>query len=95
MKTKATKAPTMKPKASMGATKKTKSTTDNIFDEKTGTVSVINFDTISTVSTVSEKMSKLETAYIAAINGEIKFGEVKSIFKQLHKEIKKSTKSKI
>jgi hypothetical protein len=39
-------------------------------------------------------MSKLETAYMAAISGEMKFGEVKSIFKQLHKEIKKSVKSK-
>jgi hypothetical protein len=39
-------------------------------------------------------MSKLETAYMAAISGEMKFGEVKSIFKQLHKEIKKSAKSK-
>jgi len=49
---------------------------------------------VTTVSPVSEKMSKLETAYMAAISGEIKFGEVKSIFKQLHKEIKKSAKSK-
>ena len=93
MKTKTIKSPNMKPKASMGATKKTKSTTDIIFDEKTDTVSVINFDT-TTVSSVGEKLSKLETAYIAAISGEIKFGEVKSIFKQLHKEIKKSAKSK-
>ena len=50
--------------------------------------------TVSTVSPVSEKMSKLETAYMAAISGKMKFGEVKSIFKQLHKEIKKSVKSK-
>jgi hypothetical protein len=47
-----------------------------------------------TVSPVHEKISKLETAYMAAISGEMKFGEVKSIFKQLHKEIKKSVKSK-
>jgi hypothetical protein len=46
------------------------------------------------VSPVSEKMSKLETAYMAAISGEMKFGEVKSIFKKLHKEIKSSVKSK-
>lgn len=45
-------------------------------------------------SPVSEKLSKLEMAYMAAISGKIKFGEVKSIFKQLHKEIKKSVKSK-
>lgn len=48
----------------------------------------------SSISPVSEKMSKLETAYMAAISGKMKFGEVKSIFKQLHKEIKKSVKSK-
>lgn len=48
----------------------------------------------TTVSPVQEKMSKLETAYMAAISGKMKFGEVKSIFKQLHKEIKKSVKSK-
>lgn len=46
------------------------------------------------VSPIQEKMSKLETAYMAAISGKMKFGEVKSIFKQLHKEIKKSVKSK-
>ncbi len=48
----------------------------------------------ATVSPVHEKMSQLETAYMAAISGEMKFGKVKSIFKQLHKEIKKSVKSK-
>jgi hypothetical protein len=79
MENKSTKAPTMKSKASTGATRKTKATV------ATAT---------ATVSPVSEKMSKLETAYMAAISGEMKFGEVKSIFKQLHKEIKKSVKSK-
>jgi hypothetical protein len=49
---------------------------------------------VTAVSPVSEKMSKLETAYMAAISGEMKFGEVKSIFKKLHKEIKSSVKSK-
>lgn len=47
-----------------------------------------------TVSPVTEKLSQLEMAYMAAISGKIKFGEVKSIFKQLHKEIKKSVKTK-
>jgi hypothetical protein len=78
MENKSTKAPTMKSKASTGATRKTKATVA----------------TATAVSPVSEKMSKLETAYMAAISGEMKFGEVKSIFKQLHKEIKKSVKSK-
>jgi len=79
MENKSTKAPVMKSKASTSATRKTK--------VKANTAT-------ATVSPVSEKMSKLETAYMAAISGEMKFGEVKSIFKQLHKEIKKSAKSK-
>ena len=77
MKTKSTKAPSMKSKTSTGATRKTKTT-----------------QAVTAVSPVSEKMSKLETAYMAAISGEMKFGEVKSIFKKLHKEIKSSVKSK-
>ena len=44
------------------------------------------------VSPVQEKMNKLETAYMSALSGQIKFGEVKSIFKKLHKEIKSSVK---
>lgn len=60
----------------------------------TGATRKTKATTVSTVSPVSEKMSKLETAYMAAISGEMKFGEVKSIFKKLHKEIKKSVKSK-
>jgi hypothetical protein len=51
-------------------------------------------ESVTTTSPIHDRMAKLETAYIAAISGEIKFGEVKSIFKQLHKEIKKSAKSK-
>lgn len=81
MKSKETKTPSMKSKTSTGTTRKTKATT-----AKTATV--------TSVSPVSEKMSKLETAYMAAISGEMKFGEVKSIFKKLHKEIKSSVKSK-
>lgn len=46
------------------------------------------------VSPIQTEMAKLESAYMSAISGEMKFGEVKSIFKQLHKEIKKSVKSK-
>lgn len=38
------------------------------------------------------KMTNLETAYMAAISGKMKFGKVKSIFKKLHKEIKNSSK---
>ena len=50
--------------------------------------------TKATSSPVHESMTRLESAYMSAISGEIKFGEVKSIFKQLHKQIKKSVKSK-
>lgn len=37
---------------------------------------------------IHSKMSKLETAYLDAISGKIKFGEVKNLFKKFHKEIK-------
>lgn len=80
MENKSTKTPTMKSKTSTGVTRKTKATKATA--------------TVTAVSPVSEKMSKLETAYMAAISGEMKFGEVKSIFKKLHKEIKSSVKSK-
>lgn len=80
MENKSTKAPVMKSKTTTSATRKTKATKATA--------------TVTAVSPVSEKMSKLETAYMAAISGEMKFGEVKSIFKKLHKEIKKSAKSK-
>ncbi len=41
---------------------------------------------------IRSKMTNLETAYMAAVSGKIKFGEVKSVFKKLHKEIKESRK---
>jgi len=81
MEKKSKKSPVMKSKTSTGVTRKTKDTTAETA-------------TVTAVSPVSEKMSKLETAYMAAISGEMKFGEVKSIFKKLHKEIKSSVKSK-
>jgi hypothetical protein len=37
-------------------------------------------------------MGKLETAYNEAISGKIKFKEVRTVFENLHKEIKKSVK---
>jgi hypothetical protein len=63
------------------------STTKNTNRRKSAKASV------TTTSPIQERMAKLESAYMSAIIGEIKFGEVKSIFKQLHKEIKKSAKS--
>jgi hypothetical protein len=41
---------------------------------------------------IRNKMTNLETAYLEALSGKIKFGEVKSMFKKLHKEIKGSRK---
>ena len=78
MTTKGTKTPSMKSKTTSTGTTRKTKATQ----------------TVTAVSPVSEKMSKLETAYMAAISGEMKFGEVKSIFKKLHKEIKSSVKSK-
>ena len=40
-----------------------------------------------------ERMALLEMAYIGAIRGEVRFKDVKKIFKQFHKEIKKSVES--
>lgn len=44
------------------------------------------------VETLKAKITKLESAYIAAISGKMKFGQVKSIFKKIHKEIKQDNK---
>ena len=41
---------------------------------------------------LKSQITNLESAYLAAISGKIKFGEVKDIFKKMHKEIKQSTK---
>ena len=46
------------------------------------------------VSPIQTEMTKLETAFMAAMTGQMKFKEVKSIFLEIHKEIKKSVKSK-
>jgi len=46
------------------------------------------------VSPIQTEMTKLETAFMAAMTGQMKFKEVKSIFLEIHKVIKKSVKSK-
>ena len=43
-------------------------------------------------NSLHSKIANLESAYVDAISGKIKFGEVKNIFKKLHKEIKSTTK---
>lgn len=45
-------------------------------------------------SPIKTEMGKLESAYLDAISGKIKFKEVRSIFEKLHKEIKKSKREK-
>jgi len=41
---------------------------------------------------MSIELKKIADAYTKAINGKIKFSEVKEMFKRLHKEVKKNTK---
>lgn len=41
---------------------------------------------------IRKEIDKLEIAYMAAINGKMKFKEVRNVFEKLHKEIKTSVK---
>ena len=52
----------------------------------------LNKEVLPLIITIRNKMTNLETAYLEALSGKIKFGEVKSMFKKLHKEIKGSRK---
>ena len=47
---------------------------------------------LEVVSPIQTEMTKLETAFMAAMTGQMKFKEVKSIFREIHKGIKSSTK---
>lgn len=47
---------------------------------------------IVNLTDIRERIHSLEDAYVNAINGKIKFADVKDIFKKLHKEIKTATK---
>jgi hypothetical protein len=47
---------------------------------------------VSKQLTIHSKIQKLEVAYMSALSGKMKFGKVKSMFKKLHKAIKKSAK---
>jgi hypothetical protein len=44
------------------------------------------------VTEIETKMNKLESAYISAVDGQIKFSKIKEIFREIHKEIKNSVK---
>lgn len=50
-------------------------------------------ETVKT-NAINTELSKIEAAYKQAINGKIKFSEVKEMFKKLHREVKKSSKTK-
>jgi len=61
-------------------------------EKKTTTKKVVKKAELDVNKVIRAKMTNLETAYMAALSGKIKFGEVKSVFKKLHKEIKESRK---
>ena len=54
--------------------------------EKTKKLPIVN------LTDIREKIHSLEDAYFNAINGKIKFADVKDMFRKLHKEIKSTTK---
>ncbi len=72
--------------------KNPKKTESNPKKVKSSNKKAKNHMMIDVDSSLHNKMINLETAYINAISGKIKFGEVKSIFKKLHKEIKAISK---
>ena len=57
--------------------------------EKTKTIKPVK---AKKTTNVHDRISKLEMAYMEALNGKIKFGEVKTMFKKIHREIKSSSK---
>lgn len=52
-----------------------------------------NDNVIDNNESLKNDISKLESAYIEAISGKMKFGQVKDIFKKIHKKIKETAKS--
>lgn len=59
--------------------------------QKTSKVGVIKSKVNEGIN-VSIELSKIGAAYTAAINGKMKFSEVKEMLKKLHKQVKKSSK---
>jgi hypothetical protein len=47
---------------------------------------------ISLPDMITSELSKLNTAYTEAMNGKLKFSEVKEMFKKLHKDVKNFSK---
>ncbi len=50
---------------------------------------------IDSTDLLKSNITKLESAYVAAISGKMKFAQVKDIFKKIHKEIKETTKKNV
>jgi hypothetical protein len=73
-------------------TKKTTKTETKVKKTKSSPKKAKSAMTIDVDNSLHSKIVNLETAYINAISGKIKFAEVKSIFKKIHKEIKATTK---
>lgn len=57
-----------------------------ITEIKTTEITIDNSDSLKT------NISKLESAYMDAISGKMKFGQVKDLFKKIHKKIKQTNK---
>lgn len=57
-----------------------------ITEIKTTEIIIDNSDSLKT------NISKLESAYMDAISGKMKFGKVKDLFKKIHKKIKQTNK---
>jgi len=74
------------------STKKTTTKKSDSVDTKESKVQTKTLK-IYSLTEIRERISSLEDAYVNAISGKIKFGEVKDIFKKLHKEIKTATKN--
>ena len=85
----AVKATTKKVKAE---TKQTTEKVETKVEKKAKSVEKPKKLLIVNLTDIRERIHSLEDAYVNAINGKIKFADVKDIFKKLHKEIKTATK---
>ena len=68
-----------------------KATTKKVKPETKKTTEKVETKVDST-ETLKSNITKLESAYVEAISGKMKFAQVKDIFKKIHKEIKQSNR---
>ncbi len=68
-----------------------KATTKKVKPETKKTTEKVETKVDST-ETLKYNITKLESAYVEAISGKMKFAQVKDIFKKIHKEIKQSNR---